>query len=596
MGKAWIIAVLTVLAPLSLGPQPNDQKLRRASTSSEAKKTQSERIQILKQEFPKLADSALSFKNLELKVETLGRLADLLWAVDAEGGRRLFEKTYELLRSIEPEDRPQAKPDEAASKLPRGKLIGLYVRFFSLVAKHDVTWKEQLLKNAPEFLTTPSLARNLDLNTAESLLEEKDPKAYEFIEAGISGGVSGLANTLQILELLRRLRELDAKQADQLFTQLMRQIEIQGDIAADDLLTIGNYLFTGRPASPQPEERILISPVYVGSIGFHADISYDRPGRSADLVDAYLRSCVAILTRPVQSEGLMAQHRAAAFLLLPKARRFAPDLVPILSNLSSTIDPRRTSSVEARSSAPEPSGPQTLESVLETLDAIKDPAKKDEYCLRMIWSFYIAADFESAGTLTNRISGSEIREQLMSVISIGRAINSLQKADLDAARLQTRNLQPGKERSFLWFAIAARLFDKGDVQNGKVAVDNGLIDARKTEGSVRASLLLLGTELTSRINVAAGSTVLSEALAVINNFDSDLNEPLRFDRFVRVRMGSQAATFATSVSGFKTGTVRGALKVPLATNPNGAVSLILQMKNEYVRSSALLAFVSELSL
>ena len=597
MGKRCIVfAVLALFASLPLmGQQPNGHKPRRTSKASEAKNTQSDRLQILQQELPKLADSALRFKNLELKVETLGKLADLFWSVDADGGRLLFQKTYELLRSIELDDQSQGKSDEARSKLPRGKLIALYVRFFSLIAKHDPTWKEQLLKDGPEFLNTPGLARNLDLNTANSLLQEKDPKAYDFIEAGISNGVSGLANSMQILDLLRRFRELDATKADQLFSQLMRQIESQGDASADDLLTIGNYLFTGRPPSSEPEERILISPVYVGSVGFHADISYDRPGRSPEIIDAYLRSSAAILTRPVQVEAILLQNRAAAFLLLPKARRFAPDLVPILSNLSSVIDPKRTNSVEARSSVPEPVGPQSLESVTEALDAIKDPTRKDEYCLRAIWSFYMAGEFESASALTNRMGSPEIREQLLSLIPIGRAINSLEKRDLDSALLQTRRLQPGKERSFLWFAIAARMLDKGDVQNGRLSIDNGLVDARRTEGSIKASLLLLGAELTSGIDVAAGSNVLSEALTVINTLDSDLNEPLKFDRFIRVRVGSQSATFSTDVKGFKSGTVRGAFKVPLAKDPNGAVSLILQLKNEYVRSSALLAFVSELT-
>ena len=599
MRKLWIVITaltLIVFQPL-VCKQLNAQKPRRTAEASVAKKTQPDRLQILQQELPKLADSVLSFKNLELKVETLTTLANLLWSVDAAEGRQLFQKTYEVLRSIEPEDdRPQRSSANVTSKLPRGKLIALYARFFSRVAKHDLTWKEQLLNDAPEFLSTPGLARNLDLNTANLLLQEKDTKAYDFIDSGISNGVSGLANILQLLDLLRRLRELDAARADQLFLQGMRQLQSQSSTSADDLLTIGNYLFTGRPPAPEPEERILISPVYVGRVAFHADISYDRPGRSPEIVDAYLRSSVAILSRQVDSEATLLQNRAAAFLLLPKARRFAPDLVPILSNLSNTIDPMRTNSVEARSRAPEPSGPQSLESVIETLDAIKDPTKKDEYCLRMLWSFYLLADFKSAGALIDRMSSSEIREQLSSVISIGRAIDALQKGDLDSARLQTGKLPPAKERSFLSFAIAARMIEKGDLQNGRIAIDSGLVDARRTDGSVKASLLLLGSELTFGLDFAAGSNVLSEALTVIDTLDSELTEPLRFDRFIRVRVGSQSATFSTDVNGSKSGTVRGAFKAPLSKDPNGAITSILQLKNEHVRSLALVAFVSELTL
>jgi hypothetical protein len=84
-------------------------------------------------------------------------------------------------------------------------------------------------------------------------------------------------------------------------------------------------------------------------------------------------------------------------------------------------------------------------------------------------------------------------------------------------------------------------------------------------------------------------------LNVTNSFDPDLNEPMRLDRFVRVRVGSQSATFSTDVSGFKFGSVSGAFKAPVSRDPNRALTLILHLKNEYMRSLALVAFVTELA-
>jgi hypothetical protein len=598
-GKRWIGVALSLvlLTGLSIfGKAYNRQKPQRASKTAEAKEMQAARLQILQRELPRLADSALAIKNLELRIETLATLADLLWSHDAAGARQLFQKSYDLLRSIQPaNDQSQTKSDDASLTLPRSKLIALYLRFFSRLAKHDTEWKEQLLKSAPEFLSTPGLARNLDLHTAHLLLRERDAKAFDFIQSGISQPASGLADTMQVVDLLMRFRQLDANKADQLFIQVMHNLESQTITSTDDLFTIGNYLFTGRPPSLTPEDTVIISPVFVGTVAFHADISYDRPGISPDTVDHYLRSSASILTRQVDSESMLLQNRAAAFLLLPKSRRFAPDLVPILTNLSTGIDTRRTNSVEARQIAPEPSRRQTLESVLETLDAIKDPVKRDEYCLRMIWSFYLAADFKSAAVLTNRTSSPEIRDRLSTLISIGEAINSLQKGDINTARLQTQRLPPSKERSYLWLAIAARLIEKSDVQAGRIAIDSGLADARKTEGSSRVFLLLSGSELTFRIDFAAGLNILSEALNVINALDSDSSDPLRFDRFVRLKIGSQTATFPTDINNFKAGTVVGAFKVPLSKDPDGTINLILQLKNEYVRSSAIIAFASELT-
>jgi hypothetical protein len=596
IGKCWIVVVLFILfTGLPFVDAYNEQKPQRASRSSEAKKTQAIRLQILRRELPRLADSALAFKNIELRVETLATLADLLWSHDAVGARQLFQKSYDLLRSIQPaNDQSQSKSDDASLTLPRSKLIALYLRFFSKVAKHDFEWKEQLLKMAPEFLNTPDVARNMDLHTAHLLLSEKDAKAFDFIEAAISQPASGLAETMQVLELLLQFRKLDAEKADQLFVQVLHNLESQRVPSTDDLFTLGNYLFSGRPPTTTPEDKVIISPVFVGTVAFHADISYDRPGISPETVDRYLRSSTSILTRPIDSESMLLQNRAAAFLLLPKSRRFAPDLVPILTNLSSGIDSRRTNSVEARSTTPEPSNSHTLESVIDTLDTIKDPVKRDEYCLRMIWLFYLAADFKSAAELTNRISLPEVRDRLSSVISIGQAIDSLQNGDLNSARSQMERLPAGKERSFLWFSIAERLFEKNDVQGGRIAVDSGLADARRTEGSTKASLLLSGSELIFKIDFAAGLNILSEALNVINALDSALNDPLRFDRFVRVKVGSQSATFSTAIKNFKAGTITGAFKVPVSKDPDAVIALILQLKNEYVRSTAVIAVTSEL--
>lgn len=597
MGRRSIVVVLLAVlsSPPSTGFSQKVQKPERSPSTSKANKTHAWRLQILQRELPRLADSALALKNLELRVETLATLADLLWEHDPGYARDLFQRSYDLLRSIKPANDKSQSTDDATSALPASKLITLYVRFFSKVGKHDSAWKEQLVANAPEFLSTPGVARNTDLHTAHLLLVEKDSKAFDFIEAGISQPASGLANTMQVLDLLMRVRQLDSQKADQLFLQVLRSFEGQSGTSADDLLTIGNYLFTGRPPGNTPEDKVLISPVFVGTVAFHADISYDRSGISPEIVERYLRSAASILTRRVDSEAIVLQNRAAAFLLLPKSRRFAPDLVSILGNLSTGIDPRRTNSVEARSTSPEPSGPQTLQSVIDTFEAIKDPAKADEYCLRMIWSYYLAADFKSAAELTNRMRSPEVRERLSFLISIGKAIDFLKKGDFNSARLQTQRLPTGKERGFLWFAAAARLIEKGDVQSGRIAIDSGLADARKTDPSIKASLLLLGSELISPIDSAAGLSILSEALNVINALDSDDNDPLRFDRFVRVKVGSQSATFPIDVDGFKVGTVAGAFKVPVSKDPEGVLTLILQLKNEYVRSSALVAFLSELT-
>jgi hypothetical protein len=587
--RRFLVLFLLLVTAVNLVGAPVTGMQRRSKLKKEV-----DRLQVLQREFPKLADSALALKNVELKIWTLASLADLLWPTDPTSARALFQKTYGLLRGIEPAANQQEAKSVDAGKLPQGKLITLYVAFFSFIGKHDPEWKEELVNNAPDFFRNPGVARNLDINTANLLLKENNTKASDFIEATISSGVSGFSNSMQVLDMLFRLRRIDVAKADQLFLKVLDQLESQNSTSADDLFTIGNYLFTrSATGSAVDQEMIMVSPVFVGSVSFHADISVDRPGIRPELVEQYLRSCVALLSRPVTNETTLSQYKAAAFLFLPKARRYAPQYVPMLTTLSAGIDPRRTNSAEAGASGSEQTPATDIDSIIKHLDTLKTSVQRDEYCLRMIWSFYENDDFQSARALNERMSSLETRARIFEVISIRQAITSLQAGDIDSARLQAAKLPPDEQRAFLWLAIGAKLIEKLSLSDARSAIESGLNDARKMQGATKASLLLLGSELLSTLDFQGGTFVLAEAVRAINSLDPEVTDPLRLNRFVRIKVGSQSATFLTDIKGAKDATMKGAIKIPLAKDPDGVVTLILQLKNEYARSSALLAFVAE---
>ena len=591
LGRSLFLPLLFVVA-INLGGAPVTG-LQRRSQSSESKQ-RADRLQLLQREFPKLADSALALKNVQLKIWTLASLADLLWATDPESARALFQKTYGLLRAIEPSEKQLEAQSVESGKLPQGKLITLYVLFFSFVGKHDPVWKEQLVNDAPEFFHNPDVARNLDITTANLLLKERDTNASDFIEATIAAGVSGFTHAMQVLDMLFRLRRIDIAKADRLFLKVLDQLETQESTSADDLFTIGNYLFTrSAPGAAVDQEMVLVSPVFVGTVSFHADISVDRAEIGTELVEQYLRSCVAVLSRPVTNDATLSQYKAAAFLLLPKARRYAPQYVPILSTLSTGIDPRRTNSAEARASNSEQTAPTDVDAILKHLDTLNSSVQRDEYCLRMIWSFYEKEDFQSARALNERMSSLQTRTRINEIISIRQAIASVQAGNLDSARLEARKLPQDEQRAFLWLTIGAKLIEKRSFNSARPAIESGLADARKTEGAAKASLLLLGSELLSKVDFPGSTFILAEAVEAINSLGPEVSDPLRLNRFVRIKVGSQSATFLTDIKGAKAASMNGAIKVPLSKDPDGVVTLILQLKNEYARSSALLAFVAE---
>lgn len=186
----------------------------------------------------------------------------------------------------------------------------------------------------------------------------------------------------------------------------------------------------------------------------------------------------------------------------------------------------------------------------------------------MIWSFYEKEDFQSARALNERMSSLETRARITEVIQ-------------------------DEQRAFLWLAIGAKLIEKRSLGGARSAIELGLADARKTKGAVKASLLLLGSDLLSTVDFPGSTFVLAEAAEAINSLGPEVTDPLRLNTFVRIKVGSQSATFLTNIKGAKAASMNGAIKVPLSRDPDGVVTLILQLKNEYARSSALLAFVAE---
>lgn len=569
------------------------QKKGRAQTRTAA----SEKFERTSLEISRLAEHAINLRNLELKVRTLIGLADLSWNHDETFGRQLFLKAFEVLRLTKPVEKATrpATGDSTAEvgEITKNRLISLYILFFAHLAKHDPNLEQTLLgESQREFLDVPNINRSLDLSAASMFLQENDPRAFDYLSKGAANGINGHLQTMQVLDLLMRSRAQDEQRADQLFLEVLKQLTSQAKTSADDYLTIGNYLFTS-PQSVNFPNKVVVSPVYVGKVGFHADISVDRPSIQPLLIQAYLKAAIAIFSRRGVDDSAQLQNRAAAFLLIPKARRFAPNLLPELVSLASGLEGVRTNSTDAGTTGTQrlDSKPD-LESVTATLEKIKDDEKRNEYVLRMIGFFYSNADFKLARTLADKITLLSVREKLSDLISFRESVVALQTGSVSQAISQARRLTPTPQRSFLWFAIAKVLIEKRDLRGARSAIDAGLDDARRADGSAKASLLLLAVEQVGKIDSDAAQGTFIEVLETLAAIDSDVREPLGFDRSVAIKIGSQVSIFNTNINGINPGTLSGAMKHTLGRDHEGITSSLLGLSNEHLRSSAILALAS----
>ena len=551
---------------------------------------------VVLQQVPRLANEVLTFSNVELRVRTLIGLADILWKRDEADARQLFVKAFEVLRSIEESGgQSSGSAEQSTTTLPRNKLRALFVVFLTHLGSHDVRWQQKLIDDSKiEILQdVPELSTSLDFETANMLLTEKDPRGIDFIAKGLGAEISGFSKSLQVLDLLLSARSQDENRADQLFLQALGRIESQSRMSADDLLVLGNYVFTSSAIAVSVIDvapTTAISPTHVGGVGFHAGVPLDRQGVSPEIVRAYLLTAIKILTRPTADRIESGQNRAAAFLLLPKAQRFAPDLANSFGSLASGISETERLTSETTSDSG-PSRDLELNTVLERIDKIKDVNERDVYCLRMVKVFYSRQDFGVARKLTERISTNAMREQVEDLISFREAVSSFLRGDLSQATEQAKKLSSSSRRGLLWFAISKALIKRGDLAGGKMAIAAGLDDARKAEPPDKASLLLLAAELLASIDLGESATVFDESLKALNSIPAKSLDFLRFDQVVRLKVGSQLVVFETNVGSTNTGSLRGALKQLFASDPQNITASLLQLNNEYVKSSAILALL-----
>ena len=74
----------------------------------------------------------------------------------------------------------------------------------------------------------------------------------------------------------------------------------------------------------------------VGDVGI-IDITADLPGISPAIVRSYLGVAVKILSRPVSDPYQQKMSYVLGYLLLPKAKKYAPDLIGHLSTAMSSL-------------------------------------------------------------------------------------------------------------------------------------------------------------------------------------------------------------------------------------------------------------------
>lgn len=586
-GASRLCCILALALAASAQQPPAASGRRPAAPSPESNAAAAKRLAAV-QRVQLLADRAQKFQTDELKLRTLATLADILWQAEEDSARRLLLRCVELLKSSKPADSSSSAAANGNSNTARGMRANnfQFLRQFiiQIAVRRDPELAKLLTKDTTLFgegQTEFTGRQNLDV--AFDLARNGDAAAAaEFAQRGLAGGLTK-GDAPLVLNLLAGLRARDEKAADELFRQTLARLAAQPASEVDALLIIGNYLFTNDKSAPAlPASAVIVMPISLGRIVLAADLTVDRPGVSDELARGYLKVALQLLTRPAEPND-RARHAAAAAMLLPKTRRFAPELASPFTELAAAVALPQSSA--------KPAAGKSVEDVLRELDSMTDDTRRGESSLSQARSYYARGDFEAAGKVADRIKNSDARAKVLNLIVFRQASLALERGEVEAAEQFAKRLAPDMGRSLIRLALAQAYAAKGDRVGARAALGQVLKESATDSGELRqAQLLLAATKVSAQFDPLEGANLLRQTVKAFNSADGARGG----ERFGQVVVGSRAITFDTALKGVSAGDFNGALKPLAAADPDGTVAAVLQLGKESILSQALPALARAL--
>ena len=597
---AILVVSLNAIAQKKLEKKP--APVRGANSSWTDRKEDKARETAL-QRVQSLAERVMTFQDNEQKIRGLIFFADLVWTKtkDETYARQLFAKANDILTAAANTSAAVSTVSQSTDKpsqIAPARLRALQTLYLQVLARHDAELAKKSAKSfavssGPDFESANNLriANDLFMNGNSAL-------AAEFAESGLKGNLRGTSRLMQVITLLDGLRGNDEQAANRLFLTSLKFLTEDPTTEANDVLLLGNYLFTTSLVQTQlPGGRLMVSPTRVGAVSVIADVSVNRRSISAELVRPYLEAAAEVLARDATDVAEMQRRYAAAYLLLPKALSFAPDLVSRFSllaagtgqDLAKATDADRKAATKASDS-----GPLDLETVQRKIDEISDATAKDEYRLQMVANFYVGGNLNFAEKLAEQMYDLPSRKTLLDVISFARAVDALGRGQSELAEQTAAKVDYSTLRILLRLQLATFYLKQDDTARASSSIETALSEAAKKSDLRDSILLLKGVETLAPIDKQRSLTAFREVVGLLNNSEVKNLEGIPVNVTARVEVGKRTVSLPLLLRGISVGSFYGTMKVLLAYDVEGTIGTVLQLKNESLLRQAMVALAGTL--
>ena len=466
-------------------------------------------------------------------VNALSQLGQVACQHDKDLGVRVFEKAYAVSAEM------ALDLDEKASVLLLSTLVARASNCHPEFSGRSPTGRED----------SPRLQPRARLSATWEAVRTNPAAAASFAHEVVET-LSGLDQQGQqsFASALIGLRKERPAEADTVFRHALRKVTSSGSVA--ELFALGNYIF-GPGENPIGPDAIQVRPLEVGTVyGFETT----RPGVPDELASLYIASSSAALARL----GALGQADILAFGLTKQleswAKSHAPHQVPALSGLlgdqQARLDQAQNLSAGAerirRSLSGEPS--PSLEERIESA-----PDEPTRARLRFYSAYYKIRNghLEEARKVVAELEG-EIRPPLLDLIALKEVQKTIEKGDLEGARLGLSTLSDKLHLVLAALSLASAHWNLSNESGNRLEEDaQAATDAIQLAGSATAQV---PDEIRPKVRVAIAGVLaltgrIEESLAALElalqEFNAVQNAEKSPDELLSVRVSDSGGVSAT---------------------------------------------------
>jgi hypothetical protein len=432
-----------------------------------------------------LSSDARSFRDQTLRARSLARIADALWAVDADEGRTLFRKAWEAAETADENPAPYTLGQTPPNL--RGEVIKLAARRDRLLAEEFLQKLKSDQQDTKAESSSPSLwalpeALQQRLSLAESLLSAGDvERALQFADPVLG------STTISTVEFLTRLREKDPAAADRRYAAMLANTGANLLADPNTISLLSSYVFT-------PHLYVIF--------GTDGGASWSAPASSSTAVTvgpqlrlAFFQTAAAVLLRPTgpppepdSGKAGIAGKYMVVKRLMPLFEQYAPREITeamrgqfeALNSLVSDGVRQGESEWTQKGIGPEKSVAEQEQSLLDQIDHARTSDERDQLYFKLAL-LALSKDDVKARDYVSKIDESEFRKRAQAWVDWGLAIGAIRKKKIETALELTRVGDLTHIQRVWLLTQTAKLLAKTDREKALSLLDDASSEIRRIE-------------------------------------------------------------------------------------------------------------------